>query len=292
MTARAILIERRNKARNEAEKRTSEVRLLSKDYARLENEIKEAYAQLLQNGMQESGIARLKEIKRQQAEIVAGLGFPKGYTEADFLCKKCDDTGYVKFDKCECLKRLEAAAALDAANLSETLLSYTFESFDLSFNASLEPVFSYCREYADAFAAQSANLFCFGGTGLGKTHLAAAITKKAAEKGHFVVFESAYQIMNNYKMVSFDEPDKTAKYTECALLVIDDFGAEVVSAKTIPAMTELINRRIFEARPTIITTNLDLPDVGKIYGKRLFSRILGEYKALKFTGKDARMRIK
>ena len=78
------------------------------------------------------------------------------------------------------------------------------------------------------------------------------------------------------------------KYTECDLLIIDDLGAEFTSQFTTAAIGNLINERLYEKRPTIISTNLSGKELAERYSERTASRILGEYRKLFFVGEDIR----
>ena len=78
------------------------------------------------------------------------------------------------------------------------------------------------------------------------------------------------------------------KYTDCDLLIIDDLGAEFPSQFTTSAIGNLINERLYENRPTIISTNLSVKELTERYSERTASRILGEYKRLLFVGEDIR----
>ena len=73
------------------------------------------------------------------------------------------------------------------------------------------------------------------------------------------------------------------------MLIIDDLGAECLTQYSVSAITSLIDLRIVNGRKTIISTNLTLESLRKTYGERLNSRLLGEFRVLKFVGKDIRM---
>ena len=86
-----------------------------------------------------------------------------------------------------------------------------------------------------------------------------------------------------------DAADYQALALECNLLVIDDLGAEFSTAFTVAALYNLINARIIERRPTIISTNFDETVLRERYGDRILSRLLCTYRPLQFCGEDIRM---
>ena len=74
----------------------------------------------------------------------------------------------------------------------------------------------------------------------------------------------------------------------CDLLILDDLGAEFATAYSQSVLYQVINDRMTERRPTIISTNLDLTAMTKIYNERILSRLIGSYTMLGFVGRDIR----
>ena len=146
-----------------------------------------------------------------------------------------------------------------------------------------------CSVYAEYFNAHSGNLLFCGGTGLGKTHLSAAIGHEAAKKGYSVIYESAQKIVSECRRALYSSAyDAADAFYDCTLLIIDDLGAEVPNEYSISALTELINRRMVLGKPMIISTNLEPEKIRQTYGSRLFSRIIGGFIICVFKGKDVR----
>ena len=50
----------------------------------------------------------------------------------------------------------------------------------------------------------------------------------------------------------------------------------------------VVNSRIMAEKSTIISTNLSLRDIERIYSSRMTSRIMGHFKTLYFYGTDIR----
>ena len=134
-------------------------------------------------------------------------------------------------------------------------------------------------------------LFIYGASGLGKTHLSAAIANVVANKGFSVVYESAQQVYDTCNAVRFNRMDvaERDKYENSNLLIIDDLGVECGNEYVVASLTSIIDLRIVNGRPTIISSNLTPAAIKKTYGERLFSRLFGEYRVLQFVGKDIRM---
>ncbi len=262
----------------------------------IDKAITETVFNMLEAAESEEGMdnvrANCERLRERRNALLNSLGYPENFDSPAFVCAQCGDTGYVKLNKCACLKTLEAEAAIGRTTLGKGLSNRTFETFSLEYctDPSMRDVLESCRRYADNFSPDSGNLLMFGGTGLGKTHLAAAIAHKAAACGYFVVYESSQKLISDCRKAAYTaETGADDKYYKCHLLIIDDLGVEVKNEFALSALTGLIDRRIISGLPTIISTNYDLQSLNGIYGARLFSRILGEFTALRFAGKDVRM---
>lgn len=156
---------------------------------------------------------------------------------------------------------------------------------------------------AQAYAEKpDGNLVFIGGTGTGKTHLACAIVRELARTGKpDVLVKSVPDLLLEIRR-TFDrrtdgdhegetEADVTDRYSSYRFLVLDDLGAEKVSEYSTSALYLIIDRRIRDAIPTIVTTNLTLEEIERKIDARLASR-LAEGKVWKFTGPDRRKAAK
>ena len=77
---------------------------------------------------------------------------------------------------------------------------------------------------------------------------------------------------------------------EADLMIIDDLGTEFATSFTSSELFNIINSRILEKKPVIISTNLSLNDIKEKYGERISSRIIGGYGIYKFEGEDIRFK--
>jgi len=172
----------------------------------------------------------------------------------------------------------------------------SFENFSLQYYSGedrtrMETILASCKKYAQTFDDNARSLLFMGKTGLGKTHLSAAIAGAVAMKGYRVLYETSQKLFDTYEAARFgreNAPD-TDKYVNCDLLIIDDLGAECGSQYTAATFFNLLNTRLIEGKPILINTNLNRPQLEKAYGERVLSRLLGEFRVLLFTGKDVRM---
>ena len=63
---------------------------------------------------------------------------------------------------------------------------------------------------------------------------------------------------------------------------------EFDSAFTRSCLYNILNARLLEGRPTLISTNLNAAALKERYGDQITSRIIGGFEPLLFVGKDIR----
>ena len=222
------------------------------------------------------------------------------------ICTICGGTGYIGSRMCSCLMELcrqeqkkELTSLLGNGRESfETFrLEYYPDAFDADLGVSprrlMQSNFNICQRYAMGFGPNVGNLLFVGPTGLGKTFLSACIARQVADKGFSVVYESAIQIFLDFESEKFkynQEENRgiSKKYLECDLLIIDDLGTEMTTQFYISTLYHIINTRLMENRPTIISTNVGDQVLEEKYSPQIASRITGEYRVIKFVGNDIR----
>ena len=135
-----------------------------------------------------------------------------------------------------------------------------------------------------------------GPSGVGKTHLSVAMAGVVSRAGFSVVYTPVQRMMDFLEGEKFARDTQTREkfigasdtYLDCDLLVLDDLGTELSTAFTSAALFNILNTRLVEERSTIISTNLELPELQARYNQRMASRLIYGYKVLRFGGKDIR----
>ncbi len=264
----------------------------------------------LGNGDTDADIARLRKenerICAERAALLRANGFPADYSDVQYECEKCHDSGYVGIKMCSCMRRRLVEAGMNASGLAGLMEKQSFENFDLNYYkddptafVTMSNIFATIKSYAENFKISSdapspSSLLFMGGTGLGKTHLSTALAKTVIERGHDVYYNTAVGMISDFEFKRFgngvaqSEIDDTARYTECDLLIIDDLGTEVVNQFTTSCLYHIINTRLNLQKPTIISTNFDAAELQNKYSDRITSRLFGEYKPFRFRGTDVR----
>jgi DNA replication protein DnaC len=127
---------------------------------------------------------------------------------------------------------------------------------------------------------------------LGKTHLSSAIAKVVIDNGYDVVYETAQNIFADFEAERFGRApageNRTARYFNCDLLIMDDLGTEMQTQFTVPCLYNLLNTRLISEKSMIISTNVRKEELLSKYSDRITSRLFGEFEICVFTGKDIR----
>ena len=256
-------------------------------------------AEALMNQAKEENLALQRE-----REWIIEEQFEPGFLDETPICPVCSGTGYVGSTMCDCLAEL----CRQEQKKELTFLSAGRESFDqfrLDYYSDkptpagyvprviMEKTYQTCRRYAFGFHEKAGNLLFSGNTGLGKTFLSACIARTVADQGYSVVYESAGKLFQTLEKARFEANDENrraaAKYAECDLLIVDDLGTELPGQFVTAALYSLINDRLLEAKPTIISTNLSEEELVRRYNPQIASRLRGSYKRVAFVGDDIRL---
>ena len=243
-------------------------------------------------------------LQAERKALLAAKYGPEFRDEEEF-CPHCGGTGYVGAQMCGCLKKLcveeqrkELGAVFSGSESFENFrLDYYSDTVDPKARVSprtvMTTVLERCRKYARTFTPESGNLLFNGGTGLGKTYLALAVGRAVGEMGYSVCYESAISLFNKLEQAKFSPSEETRAKAEkletCDLLIIDDLGTELPGQFAATALYGLLNARLMTRKPMLITTNLNVEEMGKRYIPQIASRLYGDFTRLTFLGSDIRV---
>ncbi len=299
--------EKRELAERKAEAFDAALCARSPEYAAITKRLSGIGVRLLLAGRSPNKETRMTEIRREteelrarRIEVLASLGYTEEDADVHYECAECSDTGYTDKGICICLKRRLAERQLENSGLGTLCRRCSFDNFFLKYYgdtqenlAHMEKVLAAAKKYASEFdPAESRSLLFIGGTGLGKTHLCAAIAREVAFAGHTVLYTGAQAMFNDFSNERFRNGyapmELTEKYFETDLLIIDDLGAEAINQFSVSCLYELINTRMIKGKPVIINTNFDANSLREKYADRITSRLFGEYSVFPFKGRDIR----
>jgi DNA replication protein DnaC len=136
--------------------------------------------------------------------------------------------------------------------------------------------------------APPGNLVLLGPNGVGKTWAAVAACRPAVWRGMSLVFEPSPTLLRRLRPHEGEGPG-IEHYIEADRLIIDDLGQEKTSEWTAEVISEIVNWRWLEERPTVVTTNLEPEALAETAGPRLYSRLVGSGAVcLRLSGADRR----
>lgn len=322
---REILIsyqKKRDKAESDLELRKNDVYSQIPEFKKLDDEISKVGLQLaklvLQNPSNKENIIleskkKMDELKSQKKELLTKYKVPNGYLEIQHDCNICKDKGFLdNGHKCNCLKQEIINEAYKMSNISRMLEKENFTTLDTSiFSSEKDPesnispqqnmlqIVSICESFILDFDKDNGeNLLFYGDTGLGKTFMCNCIAKSLLDKGHLVIYQTAFkmfEIIEEYKFKNTDNHISKENYENlfnCDLLIIDDLGTELTNSFTNSELFNILNTRLLDGKKTIISTNLDFMQLSQDYAIRISSRIFDKFDPIKFIGKDLRWESK
>lgn len=252
----------------------------------------------------EKKIAELKErnarINEERRALLVKNGYAPDYTDVKYECEKCSDTGFVDTKMCECMKRELIIAGYESSGIAELIRTQNFDNFSLGYYAEsdlarMRAYVDILKKFADDFNDDTyANFLMLGATGLGKTHLSSAVAKSVIDKGFDVLYVTSVGMTGDFEAERFGnsvgsrQKNKTSRYYDAELLIIDDLGTEVSNQFTLSCLYDVINTRINKHLCTFVNTNLTAKEIDARYSERITSRLFGEYTSIVFVGTDIR----
>jgi len=160
-------------------------------------------------------------------------------------------------EKTRLLRRIKEAAIPKGKTLS---------SFDFSSNKAINVAQINALAESDSWIRQSNNIIIFGPSGVGKTHLASAISYRQIEIGNKVKFIQTSHLVQQLQLakVQLRLKELLIKLDRVPLLILDDIGYVKKDEHETNVLFELICHR-YETGSLIITSNQAFSEWDKIF---------------------------
>ena len=247
---------------------------------------------------------KITDLRVKKSELLVSNGFDMDYLNLHYRCNKCRDTGFIGNTKCSCFKQKVIDIYYTGSELKSMLKTHNFDNFKLDFYPSrksevesespkknMEKILSKSMGFLKNFDTTDENLLFYGSSGTGKTFLSHCITKELIDKGSFVVYRTAEELIKSLKEVRFNNDTSLEELLiNCDLLIIDDLGTEQISDFTKTELFNLLNTKLLKQKKMLVSTNLTLENLLNTYSERITSRLLGNFTLCKFFGDDIRVK--
>ncbi len=277
--AERILEKRRENAETEAELRSESIKAKLPEVKNIQTQLNEIGLEISQlflyPGDKEAKVAELREKSKalvsKRDTILSSNGYSTDALKPEYTCSACNDKGYINGRRCACHIKILCELMRDEVSRFAPLDECTFDNFSLDYYSQkpdedgivprqrAEKILDASRRFAQNFSKDSKSLMFLGSTGLGKTHLSLAIANVVINRGFSVCYGTSHNICEDLRAEMFGRDDRitytNSKVINCDLLIIDDLGTEITNQYNIATIYNIINTRILEKKPTIISTN-------------------------------------
>lgn len=219
----------------------------------------------------------LTETLKKQAE---SLGFRLVDFKPNYSCKKCNDTGLIGEDYCDCYYKKLNKAIINNLGIKVDN-SHTFDN--ANFNLFDEPdkiktIYSKLKNWCNSLnSTQYKTVVISGDTGVGKTYLIDCVCNDLLQKNFVVNYYTAFALNDlflKYRTTFGDNnADLLNDVLNCDVLIVDDLGSEPNLKNNEEYFYLLFNERLVKNKFTIVSTNLLPSKIMDRYGERTFSRL-------------------
>lgn len=122
------------------------------------------------------------------------------------------------------------------------------------------------------FIGRHENILICGPTGVGKSHIASALSYEAIKRGYRVVMRPLHQMLAELQAARADGAyrRKLTRLLLVDLLVLDDFGLRPLPVQAADDLYEIISER-YEQRSIIITSNRAMEEWPEVFGDGLLA---------------------
>lgn len=274
LQAKRLIDERRFSAEDKCENLLSTLRDNSQ-WVEIEHGLRQAEIDFVMgtSAKQKDAKNLISDYKVKQKLFLKKLGISEKDLKPKYVCKKCNDTGFVNDKPCDCLEAEIRKLIIAESNITNK--SFTFEN-STETNKQNRRVYSMAKNIC---IDGDSNILLIGNTGSGKTYLLTACANLCVELSKSVLFVTAYTLngilLNAHLSDNATNRAILDSLVDVDVLAIDDLGTEnVYKNVTAEYFFSVLNERIARQKQTFISTNLTLNDIRERYDERIFSRLV------------------
>ncbi len=228
-----------------------------------------------------------------------------------FKCPDCHDRGIIVngdvATPCSCMQSKKLANQFRHARISRELMNSRFKNFrfdyyspdmtDQTYHEGAVKALKAAKSFVDdcLHNPYGLGILYTGPVGSGKTYLAASIANELMEAQKKVLFLVVPDLLDELRATyksDVNELDLLDTARTIPILILDDLGAHNYTDWTRNRLYSIINYRLNEQLPTVITSNLSLDEMEDYIGLRTTSRIIQSSRIFRLTvAKDIRLQI-
>ncbi|KEI94550.1 DNA replication protein DnaC [Clostridium botulinum A2B7 92] len=246
---------------------------------------------------------KITDLRVKKSEFLVSNGYDMNFLEMRYNCNTCKDTGFVNNKRCSCYKQKLIKLYYNDSDLKHILKTNNFSNFNFEYftnektdfhsdtpRKNIEKILNKMWHFIENFDKTDENFMFIGTPGTGKTFLSNCIAKELLDRGNFVVYRTADELIQNLRSIKFDN-DKHLEdiLLNCDLLIIDDLGTESINEFSKVELFNFINKKLLMRKKMIISSNYSIETILKSYSERISSRLLGNFTLCKFYCDDIRI---
>ena len=249
----------------------------------------------------------IEDVQKKKKDILRQNGVSEDYLEMRYVCRDCNDTGFINGKKCHCFKEMQMKFLYQQSNIDEIVKKENFDHFDINRYDSKTPLlkdgktnrdymkenYDFLMQWIKDFDEKKGSILFTGGTGTGKTFLINCIAKALMDSYHSIIYLTSTDFFDSMSKTMKKDDDDQEEIQEaifdCDLLIIDDLGTELSNRYTTSKLFHVLNKRLVLHKSVIISTNLGLNMIRDLYTERVSSRIFSEYTIIPLYGNDQRL---
>ncbi len=201
---------------------------------------------------------KITDLRVKKSEFLVSNGYDMNFLEMRYNCNTCKDTGFVNNKRCSCYKQKLIKLYYNDSDLKHILKTNNFSNFNFEYftnektdfhsdtpRKNIEKILNKMWRFIENFDTIDENFMFIGTPGTGKTFLSNCIAKELLDRGNFVVYRTADELIQNLRSIKFSN-DKHLEdiLINCDLLIIDDLGTESINEFSKVELFNFINKKL------------------------------------------------